>query len=136
MRFHSLMVAAIFGAACGGNTLETPDMADDFGIADLSGDIASPLNNDLMVNVLPSQFDVHLAQAVCMHLAMCGQLDAANMAACVQANTNAEAADRDTEVLKGRFVINEYQCLAAIMGSRCDGEDSGAVFIGNCFKFL
>jgi hypothetical protein len=138
MRVHSLvlwgMVAAVAG--CGDDVTINDGSTPDLSMGDLAGTVDMTIPDDLQVNVSATQFVMDEAAATCAHLMMCGQLSAANMAACIEANTAQIGVDEDTEIAKGRIHINELQCLAAIMGARCDGEDSGGVFLGKCLRLL
>ncbi|HZS36096.1 MAG TPA: hypothetical protein VFF06_04685 [Polyangia bacterium] len=135
MRVHSLVLVGVLAVGgCGDDlTVMNPDGGgNDLAVGDLAGtvDISIPL--DFRAIVTASMFNKDLAQAICMQLVTCGRLDAANMAACVEAHTPNLSIDLDSEAMKGRIQFNEAQCLAAIAGSRCDGEDIGEVFISKC----
>jgi hypothetical protein len=138
MRTTSLwaMVALVAVVVGCGDAPGTSDAAADLAGGGDAGSTDMSIPEDAIRLVTATQFDTDLAQAICAHLLMCGQLDAASMAACIEANTTTEPADRDTEILKGRMSINELQCLQAVMNSRCDGADIGQVTIGKCERLL
>ena len=52
-------------------------------------------------------------QTLCAHYVACGQLDAAQMSACIERNLRHTGWDQDVEIMKGRMEINELQCLDA-----------------------
>jgi len=100
---------------------------------DMTTDMGIP--NDATNIVTFSMFTQDYAQALCAHYMACGQLDAAQMNACIEKNVRHTGWDQDVEIMKGRLEINELQCLDAIKSSRCDQSDSGA-WITRCNDFL
>lgn len=100
------------------------DMNTDMGIAD-----------DIRVDVSFTKFAQDFAQTLCAHQLACGQLDAAQMAGCIERNTRHTGWDQDVEITKGRLEINEAQCLDALKNSRCDLMDSG-FWTTRCVQFL
>lgn len=138
MRVHSfvlLAVAAMVG--CGDDVVvHTDGPPADLSVVDLAGTVDLTIPEDHRVIVNATQFNMDLASAICAHLMMCGRLIAANMQACIEANTPKLGFDENTEISKGRVQINEAQCLAAVMGARCDNSDLGGVFLGKCAKLL
>lgn len=87
---------------------------------DLSGTVDMPI-----AGVTWAKFSLDYAQARCQHFLSCGQVDAAQMNTCITQNLQLTGWDVDTEIAKGRVVINETQCIQAVNASRCDGSDSG-----------
>ncbi len=141
MRILRLALMGVVGlAGCGDSGVVVPgDGSTDLSMADLSmppGDMTIP--DDFRSFVSATQFDKDFAQAICAHLIMCNKLDNTQsaLAACIERNTATEGTDRDTEVMKGRLMINELQCLSAIQNARCDGEDQGKVFVSLCAQLL
>ncbi len=132
----SLLSIGVLG--CGDHGLPTPDMATgDMGVSDdLSAGIADMvIPNDAKVNVSFTQFAQDYATTLCAHYVTCGQLDAAQMAACVENNLRHTGWDQDVEIMKGRLEINELQCLDAVKNARCDSSDVGA-WSSRCLQFL
>src|SRR6185312_8466067 len=126
----SLLVAAV---GCGGHGLPSSDMAvsEDMSAAE---DMAM-FGLDIRQYVTFEQFAQDYAAAVCAHYQACGQLDAAQMSACVERNLRHSGWDQDIEVVKGRMEINEAQCLNAINGARCDNSDNVA-WGSKCLQLL
>jgi hypothetical protein len=124
------------GPGDGGKDMAGADMA---GVDDLSVGDMGPVDmssDDLMKDVTWTQFAQDYANTVCAHYMACGQLDAAQMAACVEHQMIKRAWDEDTEIAKGRITLNELQCLDAIKNSRCDGEDYGFWSLAKCTTLL
>jgi hypothetical protein len=116
---------AVADMSVGGSDMSSDDMS--------IGDMGPP--DDIRHYVSFSMFAQSYAETVCQHLVTCGQLDAAQMAACVERRKLHTGWDQDTEISKGRMRINDAQCLDAIRTSRCDSSDSGAVFF-HCLQTL
>ncbi len=132
-----LSVLAIGVVGCGDHGLPGGDMAmgeDMSANADMTSTDMS-IQGDAAVYVTFTMFATDLAQAICAHEMMCGRLDAAQMAACVERNTPHTGWNQDVEITKGHLEINELQCLAAVQSSACDGSDSAARF-SKCLQFL
>jgi hypothetical protein len=87
--------------------------------ADLSAGV------DMSSGITWAKFSLDFAQARCARLMSCGQLDAAQLDVCITQNLQLTGWDIDTEIAKGRLLLNETQCIAALAASRCDGSDSG-----------
>ena len=128
------LVAFAAVAGCGDHGVPSPDdlsMSSD----DMSASLDMSIPNDAKHVVTFTQFAADYAQALCAHEMACGQLDAAQMAACIERNTLHSGWDQDVEIMKGRMVINDLQCLNALKNSRCDGSDFIA-WASQCEAFL
>lgn len=89
-------------------------------------DLSATLDMPLVTNgVTWAKFSLDFAQARCQHFLSCGQLDSAQMNTCITQNLQLTGWDVDTEIAKGRLVLNETQCIAAVNASRCDNSDAG-----------
>jgi hypothetical protein len=112
----------------GGFDLSAPD---DLSVAmDMSG-----IPDDAKKIVTFSMFAQDFAQAICAHYMACGQLDTAQLPACIERNLRHTGWDQDVEIMKGRMEINELQCLNAVQTARCDFSDLGA-WSSRCLDFL
>ncbi|HWE28697.1 MAG TPA: hypothetical protein VHB97_11890, partial [Polyangia bacterium] len=89
---------------------------------DMSGSFDMP---NIPNGVSWAKFSLDFAQARCQHFLSCGQVDQAQMNTCITQNLQLTGWDVDTEISKGRLVINETQCIDAVNASRCDASDSG-----------
>jgi hypothetical protein len=128
MRCTLLLSLALGIVGCGGHGVPTPpnDMAvgDDLASgADMELDMS--ISNDSGTYVTFTMFAQDFAKALCAHAVACGQLDAAQMSACLERNLLHTGWNQDVEILKGHMEINELQCLDALNKSRCDSSDSG-----------
>lgn len=74
-----------------------------------------------------TQFLMDFARVQCMQLLACGQLTAANMAACIENQTVFSSVDYDVEIVLGHVELDELDCLNATTASRCDGSDRGVI---------
>jgi hypothetical protein len=129
--FVSLIAAAVLG--CGDHGLPGgDDMGEDMGMPD---DLSGVVFDDQRHIVTFSEFAMDYATAVCAHYMTCGQLDAAQMNACIERNLRHSGWDQDVEISKGRMEINELQCLDAISKARCDNSDT-VTWGGKCLQFL
>lgn len=140
MRSICLGFAIVAVVGCGdtgikiGNDMSMVVPNDMSAIEDMaSTDISIP--DDARTFVTFAMFALHYAQHVCAHKMSCGQLDAAQQAACIERVIPHTGWDQDIEIMKGRMMINEAQCLAAVDSSRCDNSDSDAV-ANKCIRFL
>ncbi len=133
----SLACAAVAG--CGDHHgLPGEDMAvsndmsvsTDMGIGDMA-----MYPDDIRKYVSFTMFAKDFANALCAHYMACGQLDAAQMAACVERNLRHTGWDQDIEITKGRMEVNEAQCIDAVNHARCDFSDDGA-WTARCSQFL
>jgi hypothetical protein len=103
---------------------------------DLSGAVTDMgIPDDAKKVVTFSTFAQDYAQTLCAHYLACGQLDAAQMNACLERNLRHTGWDQDVEIMKGRVEINELQCLDALKNARCDSSDSGS-WQTRCIQFL
>ncbi|HWE29779.1 MAG TPA: hypothetical protein VHB97_17335, partial [Polyangia bacterium] len=93
---------------------------------DMSGAVDMSIPDDAKTIVTFTMFAQDYAQALCAHLMTCGQLDSAQLSACLENNLLHTGWDQDVEIMKGRVQINELQCLAALNIARCDSSDVGA----------
>lgn len=120
---------------CGDHGVPSPE---DMAVSnDLSAslDMSGVIPDDAKRIVTFTMFAQDYAQAVCAHAMACGQLDAAQLSACLERNLLHTGWDQDVEIMKGRMEINELQCLDAIKSSRCDFSDVGSVN-AKCQEFL
>ena len=131
-------VAVLAFGGCGDHGLPPPD----FGpvdlsvvVTDLAVDLDMGIPDDAKKVVTFTQFAQDYAQALCAHYMACGELDTAQMAACLENNLHHTGWDQDVEINKGRVEVNELQCLAAVQTARCDFSDIGA-WSSRCEQFL
>lgn len=87
------------------------------------GDLSAGV--DMSTGVTWAKFSLDFAQARCARLMSCGQLDAAQLDTCIAQNLQLTGWDIDTEIAKGRLLLNETQCIQAVSAARCDGSDTG-----------
>ncbi|HEY2749085.1 MAG TPA: hypothetical protein VGL86_30905 [Polyangia bacterium] len=134
MRSTLLLSLLVIGAGCGDHGLP-PGGEEDMAVnEDMSiGDMGIP--NDAEKIVTFTMFAADYAQALCNHYMACGELDAAQMPACIERNLRHTGWDQDVEIEKGRMEINELQCLSAIDNARCDFSDV-AQWSSLCLQFL
>jgi hypothetical protein len=127
----ALLSAAVGG--CGDDTMAPPskDMSvgDDMTVPDMG------IPDDAKKLVTFTMFAQDYAQHLCALYMKCGQLDAAQMAACIERNLQHTGWDQDVEITKGRMEINELQCLDALDQARCDFSDAVA-WQSRCQQFL
>jgi hypothetical protein len=118
-------------------TLDMAPEGFDLSVAGDLGPIDMAIPDDAQRPVLFSQFAADYAKALCLRLAQCGKVDSdpASQAACQETQAFLTGWDQDTEIMKGRMIVNELQCLAAVSAQRCDGSDTG-YFSERCFQFL
>src|SRR5262245_38350256 len=114
----------------GGKDMSVPDAGVDMAIPD---DLTIP--DDAQSLVTYTAFSSHFAQELCAHYMKCGQVDAAQLDACIERETRHLGWDADVEIMKGRAALNELQCLDAVKNARCDNSDSGA-WQSRCVQFL
>jgi len=128
----AILSTGITGCGPGGGHDGGPDLA-------VGGDMAVELDmripDDAKVLVTFTMFAQDYAKTLCAHYVACGQLDAAQMAACVERNLRHTGWDQDIEISKGRMEINELQCLDALKNARCDNSDTFA-WHSRCQQFL
>ena len=129
----SLLAACAVG--CGDHGVPSPDdlaVSDDLSVpTDLSGVVL----DDAKHIVTFTMFAKDYADTICAHAMACGQLDPAQLSACVERNLLHTGWDQDVEIMKGRMQINELQCLDAIKASHCDFSDVGT-WSSKCQAFL
>jgi hypothetical protein len=129
-----LCLSSVLVVGCGDHNL--PPGQDMAAPEDLSGVVQDmPPADDQRQFVSFTMFAQHLAETLCAHALACGQLDAAQMSACIERNLRGTGWDQDVEIMKGRMEINELQCLDAIKNSRCDLSDVG-YWSTRCNQFL
>jgi hypothetical protein len=95
------------------------DLAVNGDLADLSA------GADMSTGVTWAKFSLDFAHARCAQLMACGQVDATELDTCIAQNLQLTGWDIDTEITKGRLLLNETQCIAAVSAARCDSSDSG-----------
>src|SRR5262249_22857095 len=79
----------------------------DMGEADMAVPLdMSGIPDDFKKLVTFSMFAQDYAEALCSHYMACGQLDAAQMPACIERNLRHTGWDQDVEIMKGRMEIN------------------------------
>src|SRR5690242_10582825 len=111
--YVALMCSASF-SGCSGCDHGIPGPGKDMAMG--GHDMAVPSDDmtaipDMAVKIVSwGQFSHDLATALCQHYMACGQLDAAQMTACIERNLRQTGWDVDTESKKGRVEINEGQC--------------------------
>ena len=91
---------------------------------------------DMSTGVTWAKFSLDFAHARCAQLMSCGQLDAAQLDTCIAQNLQLTGWDIDTEIAKGRLLLNETQCIAAVSAARCDGSDSAGQWSQRCSTLL
>lgn len=130
MRIGLLVPVLVFGigaaaVGCGDDSGLPPSQNNDMsaGAQDMAVELDMSIPDDAKRIVTFTMFAEDYAQTVCAHYMMCGQLDAAQMAACIERTLRHTGWDQDAEIMKGRLEINELQCLDAISMARCDNSD-------------
>ena len=115
-----------------------PGPSDDMGDMSVTDDMGMPdmvIPDDAQKLVTFTMFALDYAKELCAHYQKCGQLDAAQLDACIERNIKHLGWDEDVEIMKGRVSVNELQCLDAVKNARCDNSDSAA-WTGRCQQFL
>jgi len=127
-----LSILAVALGGCGDHGLPSDDLSVG---EDMSAELDMGIPDDAKRIVTFTMFAQDFAQALCAHYMACGQLDAAQLNACIENNLRHTGWDQDVEVMKGRLEINELQCLMAVQTSRCDNSDINA-WATRCGQFL
>lgn len=129
-----LSALALAVGGCGDHGLPPPeDMS--MAVEDMSAELDMGIPNDAKKTVTFTTFAQDFAQALCAHYMACGQLDAAQLNACIENQLRHTGWDQDVEIMKNRVEINELQCLDAVNHSRCDNSDINA-WSTRCLQFL